>query len=158
MGLPSYNLPYRVRYITIAPDYYYTWVNAGEYDCPLCAAMEGITLPLEAWQSGIRPGFHPHCNCRLEPRAVGEYLSVPVIEYTPQPFTITDILNGKFFEQAALMCTPAARALRPALPGQEVWFYNVLSGRAEKTHYSVPMPHERVEGQDRNDNMYIHIR
>lgn len=137
--LPSYNLPYRIRYVTIAPDYYYKWVNAGEYNCPRCNAMEGITLPLEAWQSGIRPGFHEGCNCHLEPVAVGGYTTVPVIEYVPQPFTITDILNGKFFSQAALMCTPLAKVPRASVPGQEVWFYDVLSGRLhEKTQYNVP--------------------
>lgn len=43
----------------------YAWRTRGAGDCPRCAALAGVVLPLEAWQALILPGFHPHCDCEL---------------------------------------------------------------------------------------------
>jgi hypothetical protein len=51
----------------------YKWVTRGS-SCPRCLAMAGEVRSLEAWQAGLQPGFHRHCDCALEPllAALGE--------------------------------------------------------------------------------------
>jgi hypothetical protein len=139
-SLPSYDLPYSVRYVWIAPEIYYRWVNTGRNSCPLCESMQGITLPMESWNNGIHPGFHENCDCRLEPVVFREAYMVPIIVYTPQPFLISDMFNNKFYDQVALMCTPGAIIPSATTPNHQIWIYDVLTSHlfAEKSQYNVP--------------------
>ncbi|NSW54215.1 MAG: hypothetical protein HPY85_17065 [Anaerolineae bacterium] len=43
----------------------YEWRTRGEENCPRCAALAGVVLPLETWQALVLPGFHGGCDCEL---------------------------------------------------------------------------------------------
>lgn len=43
----------------------YKWVCHGTVDCDKCAALNGQIRSLDEWF--IFPGFHPNCDCSLEP-------------------------------------------------------------------------------------------
>jgi hypothetical protein len=47
----------------------YRWVTQG-MNCARCEALSGAVHSLEAWQASRMPGFHAHCDCRLEPAGV----------------------------------------------------------------------------------------
>ncbi len=44
----------------------YKWVTSGP-NCDVCNLMRGRVYALIVWWDTLMPGFHPHCNCRLEP-------------------------------------------------------------------------------------------
>lgn len=43
----------------------YRWVSEGP-NCAVCNLMRGRVYSLIVWWDTVVPGFHPHCNCRLE--------------------------------------------------------------------------------------------
>jgi len=46
----------------------YRWVTQGA-NCEVCNRMHGRVYALIVWWDTVMPGFHPHCDCRLEPVA-----------------------------------------------------------------------------------------
>jgi hypothetical protein len=149
-GLQSYDLPFTVKYIWIESyQTYFCWTNTGDHNCRQCASMEGVTLPMSAWDSGIHPGWHENCDCYLAPVQVKNVTMVPTIVYTPQPFLISDIMNNKFYSQVSLMCTPLLVVPYPQTPNHDIWIYDV-GWAAEHEHdahiqYNVPYVEEYMK-------------
>jgi len=50
----------------------YRWVARGAADCAICARLDGEERSLGLWQLTRMPGFHRHCDCRLEPVINGQ--------------------------------------------------------------------------------------
>jgi hypothetical protein len=46
----------------------YRWITEG-LNCDVCNLMRGRVYPLIIWYDTVMPGFHLHCDCRLEPVA-----------------------------------------------------------------------------------------
>jgi hypothetical protein len=68
----------------------YKWVTHGE-NCRRCNNMDGMTATLEEWASMFMPGFHPNCDCSLEP--VKETTSYNVIIFAKIPDTLLGLIR-----------------------------------------------------------------
>ena len=120
--LPSYNLPYYVRWEIVAPVLKYRWTNTGN-SCHYCRGMEGVILSMDEWAGATHPPAHNHCDCKLV-AVYEEPTLVSVIVYAPQPFQITDILSGKYFENNTLhMCINPLYPMAVA-PNQGIFYTN----------------------------------
>ena len=57
----------------------FRWVCHGPGDCEGCAALNGQVRELDEWT--VFPGFHPNCDCTLEPvyELINDGYKVPII-------------------------------------------------------------------------------
>jgi hypothetical protein len=78
-----------------APTTRYRWTLHGRAHCPACKRLAGEVRSQQEWEMSVTPGFHPDCDCTLEPvEQAGTSAALPSLCLPATLTSITGCLTG----------------------------------------------------------------
>ena len=115
----------------------YRWVARGESDCPTCARLDGEERSLGLWQLTRMPGFHRHCDCRLEAVINGQAVPAarprrqPQTKLQPKAAPRREDFRGQIAGRVSALKPRIARIIRPTV-GRQVRRFRFRSAPVKK--------------------------